>query len=136
MIKVKEYLDNNFYWEEKSTATLKGHGHYDVQGHWGYPKDKPITSKGHFTYDANYIRCDCNNETIQINVIINGHSAGYYGYLQTYEHLPREGPDINGYYVRSTDEEVIRYIDTFYNMINKRRREKILKLKSKIYETT
>ena len=59
-------------------------------------------------------------------IIINAKSVNKYGYLQTYSHLPRIGPDENGYYVRSTDEEVIRYIDSFYKIIT--RKEKLIKL--------
>ena len=32
MIKVKEYLDENFYQVGNCTATLKDNGHYNVQG--------------------------------------------------------------------------------------------------------
>ena len=38
MIKVKEYLDKNFYKLEESTAELKKDGHYCVFGSWEYPK--------------------------------------------------------------------------------------------------
>jgi len=129
MIKVKEYLDENFISYIQSSATLKDNGHYNVTGSWGYPKGYPKTE------NENWIVCHCNNETLQINVIIDGKGAGYYGYLQTYEHLPRNGPDQHGYYVRSTDEEVIRYIDQFYSKINilNVRMLKIKKLKE-IYE--
>ena len=59
-------------------------------------------------------------------IIINGKSVSKYGYLQTYEHLPRIEPDENGYYVRSTDEEIIQYIDSFYKIIS--RKEKLIRL--------
>jgi len=36
-----------------------------------------------------------------------------YHYLQTYEHIPRGEPDKNGYYARSTEEEIIKYLDYY-----------------------
>jgi S-adenosylmethionine hydrolase len=74
------------------------------------------------------INISINNETIQFKIIIiNGKSVSKYGYLQTYNHLPRIGPDENGYYVRSTEDEVIKYIELYYKIIS--RKEKLLKLK-------
>ena len=54
----------------------------------------------------------CNNETMifrsfKMNPLVN---IGHYHYLQTYEHITRGEPDENGYYARSTEEEVIKYI--------------------------
>ena len=57
-------------------------------------------------------------------IIIDGKSVSDYGYLQTYEHIPRGLPDKLGYYARSTDEEIIHYLDRFYQQIRDRR-EKI-----------
>jgi hypothetical protein len=131
MIKVKEYLDRYFYSIDKSTSILRKNGHYGVFGDWSYPKreNMPIDKYGFFTKDANYIKCCCNNETIQIFVIINGKSVGLYSYLQTYEHIPRGEPDSHGYYRRSTDEEVIKYIDGYYQQIYERYK-KLKKIKN------
>ena len=53
----------------------------------------------------------CNNETMQfITFKRDDKSFGIYGYLQTYEHISRGEPDDNGYYARSTQEEVIKYL--------------------------
>lgn len=141
MRKVKEYLDKYFYqapkdsvyYEENSTEE-KANGHLCVHGYWQYPKNwKPITNdeflkSGNWKdyNDIDHMFCSCNNETIQFHIIINNKMVGQYGYLQTYAHLPRNGPDRYGYYQRSTDEEVIRYINQFYQIIS--RKEKLEKI--------
>lgn len=102
MIKVKEFLDRNFLSKEKSTSELKKNGHYEIYGSWSYP-----------TLDFNskfYIDCRCNNETLRINVF---GKKNLYSYFQTYQHIPRGEADINGYYQRSTDAEIIRYIESY-----------------------
>jgi hypothetical protein len=106
MIKVKEFLDENFIQEDyTSTAELKKNGHYNVCGIWRY-KENTL-----------YIRCRCNNETLCVDVIRNDdgvfQNGGIYSYFQTYRHIPRGQPDKNGYYLRSTDEEIIRYIKSY-----------------------
>jgi len=108
VIKVKAYLDKHFRWDEPSTAELKEDGHYEVFGHWGYPFDYDNTYHPDKIYA--YIGCICNNETLQIRSGMNGKIIGWYGYLQTYKHIKRGEPDIHGYYARSTDEEVIKYL--------------------------
>ena len=125
MRKVKEYLDKYFFSVGTIETTERSNGHLGVYGCWQYPKDyksiphppAPIIS---------FISCSCNNETLQIHMNINGKPVGYYGYLQTYEHIPRGLSDSHGYYARSTDEEVIKYIDTYYQQIT--RKEKLQKL--------
>jgi hypothetical protein len=121
MLKVKQFLDENFFSLEGSTAKLKQNGHYEVHGNWTFPSP----DKEEFLFcdifngrvRKNSIWCSCNNETIRIRVSINGKYTGLYDYLQTYEHIPRGEPDTNGYYRRSTDEEVIRYITTYVDQI-------------------
>lgn len=146
MIKVKEYLDKNFYQCEKCSAEIKKNGHYKVFGTWEYPKGISQSERERFNNEAkfdpqmknwiakNQMIFSINNETLFIKaIIINNEAVSKYGYLQTYEHIPRVGPDINGYYARSTDEEIIKYIDEFYQKINitdtrKRKLEKLSKM--------
>lgn len=119
MIKVKEFLDKEFISHIPSTAELKKNGQYEVHGLWSYPTKE-------WSNDF-FIRCLINNETIVFQGIVkNGESVGKYGYLQTYLHIPRGEPDIHGYYRRSTDEEIIRYIKSY--MIDVIREEKIGKI--------
>jgi len=151
MYKVMEFLNENLYAKTDSTYELKSNGHYGVFGDWEYPKgiseSENIRIKEHMKTDPtlskwvskNRINLSINNETLNINgVIINGENAGIYGYLQTYEHIPRHGPDVNGYYSRSTDEEIINYLESrliyFEEYSYKKRRDKINKIKSIINE--
>lgn len=127
MRKVKEYLDKYFFPMDEHTIKERKNGHLGVFGNWQYPKNyKSISYEESLLIDfknyicPDHIRCFCNNETMTFDISINNKYAGYYGYLQTYEHLPRNGPDKHGYYQRSTDEEVIRYIDSFYQEIAKK----------------
>lgn len=53
-------------------------------------------------------------------IVIDGKSVSKYSYLQTYEHIPRGEPDINGYYARSTNEEIIKYIDGYLKIIKEK----------------
>ena len=62
----------------------------------------------------NRLRCSLNNKTLTIDIILDGKLSGLYGYLQTYEHIPRGEPDKWGYYRRSTEEEIIKYLTQFY----------------------
>lgn len=133
MRKVKDYLDKYFFPMDEITTEERKNGHLGVFGFWQYPKDyKSITYEESKLIDfknyicPDHIRCFCNNETMTFDISINGKYSGYYGYLQTYAHLPRIGPDEHGYYKRSTDEEVIRYINSFYRIIS--RKEKLQKL--------
>jgi len=129
MIKVKEWLDANFFYKDASTAELKENGHYNVSGYWGYPYTIDM-SKDYIQLSEplkNKIRIFCNNETLVIcYIIINGKSVSKYGYLQTYEHIPRGEADDNGYYRRSTDEEIIKYLDDYFQQI--RQIEKNIKM--------
>ena len=135
MLKVKEYLDKYFY--SDGTNTISGSG---VSGAWEYPKGIKESERKRFDKNKkndphikkwvakDQISLYCNNETLQIGmVIIDGKSASIYGYLQTYQHIPRGEPDKNGYYARSTDEEVIRYIDGYFVRIKLRERNWKLK---------
>jgi len=126
MIKVKEYLDEHFKSVIPSTSTIKVNGHYNVQGSWIYPFDYEQTefienSEQFYNHLKNLtvISCSCNNETLILRmIVIDGKNVGIYGYLQTYEHLPRGEPDKYGYYMRSTDEEIIKYLNGYYQQIN------------------
>lgn len=107
MIKVKEWLDTNFF--GSGEAVLKENGHYNVGGEYGFPKERKS--------GEDYISVSINNETIIVgNMNVKG-MKNLYNYLQTYEHLERGEPDENGYYKRSTDEEIIRYINTYYEKL-------------------
>ena len=137
MIKVKEWLDKNLYCSDKDfpETELKPNGHYSVHGQWCYPEnlytdeiDEEWTkqmklinhesTKIHYKIKPNVIWVTCNNETLQIPyILIDGKSVGLYGYLQTYEHIPRGEPDKNGYYRRSTDEEIIKYLKSYFRII-------------------
>lgn len=129
MIKVKKYLDENFISTRPVIANLKSDGHYSVHGQWGYNFDLDSN-----TGAKNSIWCSCNNETIQINIVIDGKLDGWYGYLQTYKNLHRGKPDRHGYYARSTDEEIIKYIEYFKQKIDKYkyRRNKIERIISNV----
>lgn len=138
MNKVKEYLDINLFAGDKNSIELKDNGHCCVHGYWEYPinisKDEDIRIKDILlndptlkTYKPNdQIQLIINNETMLIRmIIINGVSISKYGYLQTYEHIPRGEPDNNGYYQRSTDEEIIKYIDGYLKQIKENERQNI-----------
>jgi len=143
--KVKEYLDKNFHIlqvyvvENRSYGTNKSNG---VFGEWCYPSpDKQIlhdtgipdaiTENGvkkqvvigkkekNLHSPINIIQCSCNNQTMQFFIKINGVSVSTYGYLQTYDYIPRGEPDRHGYYARSTDEEVIKYIKSYKTIIDR-----------------
>jgi hypothetical protein len=137
MIKVKEYLDKEFrqMWDAKEVvADLKKNGHYCVHGAWIYPHDfeyPPADDRRLGVIDLkDHIGVHINNETILLDrIVIDGVCPGKYGYLQTYEHIPRIGPDKNGYFARSTDEEVIRYIDKFLQHIKYNEQNKQNKIK-------
>lgn len=131
MIKVKEYLDEHFYTKEKYTPILKSNGHYNVQGEWFYPKDCIYNDT--IKPNIDYICLHINNETIVFGIIYIGGKYHYgYSYLQTYEHLSRNTPDKNGYFARSTDDEIIRYINYyFFKIKNKERYSKIKKIQNK-----
>ena len=131
MKKVKEYLDSICECIGKSTIELKDNGHYCVHGSWyyyprypkkifpmikyrKYRKNKSIDTA---FIDAGHLIININNETIMVGNMRAGAQWSKYHYLQTYEHIPREEPDENGYYKRSTEEEIIQYIDTYYTKI-------------------
>lgn len=140
MIKVKEYLDKKYYSDGTNTSSLKSDGHYEVHGGWEYPKGITESESIRFQTESksnpqminwvpkNQITCSCNNETLQIRmIIIDGKNVTKYGYLQTYKHISRGEPDKNGYYARSTNEEIIRYLDSYFVRIKSKERNWKLK---------
>jgi hypothetical protein len=145
MKKVAEYLDKYFYYklDGSRSSNINKKGEF---GDWIYPqnpkmvkteipifieKDNEMVYTSEFqktTYTS--IRCLCNNQTIRFLIKIKGVYQKCYGYLQTYDHIPRGAPDEQGYYARSTDEEVIRYIKIFKNKIDRELKlERILNIK-------
>jgi hypothetical protein len=130
MIKVKEWLDKNLFpaeWNE--SPVLKDNGHFEVHGSWIYPKDWHGISKKdsegwtseewieRLKHPPDHMFININNETMIVgNMCVNG-KWSIYNYIQTYEHIPRGEPDVNGYYARSTDEEAIRYLDEYLQQI-------------------
>ena len=112
---VFEWLDKNIHRGEKDSRytedeqwsyKLKKNGHWEVFGGWNLKID-----------DANQFGAHINNETIHFRDIIHGYNnekenTALYGYLKTYDHIPRGEADINGYYQRSTPEEIIRYMSS------------------------
>ncbi len=126
MKKVKEYLDKYFHIlhvnvvKNRSYGTNKSDG---VFGEWCYPSpNKQIlydTGIPDIQAPLNIIKCSCNNQTMQFIIKINGVFVSTYGYLQTYDHIPRGEPDSNGYYARSTDDEVIKYIKSYKTIIDR-----------------
>jgi hypothetical protein len=138
MKRVREYLDRHFCPVGSSTMMEKKNGHCSVFGSWKYPRDwEPVSMEEWNSMSEvkmstkDHICVNINNETIIVGNTCVDDQWSKYQYLQTYEHIPRGEPDENGYYRRSTEDEVIRYIDGYYQKIL-RRREKLLKIKSKI----
>jgi hypothetical protein len=127
MIKVKEYLDLNFKQIGIISADLKKNGQYNIQGNWQYPLDYVFNNSIEREIDGRFITQDhieitINNETIILaKVLINGIFCSKYHYMQTYLHIPRGEADINGYYARSTDDEIIGYIDGFLKIIQNKK---------------
>jgi hypothetical protein len=129
MIKVKEWLDNNLFPIGESTVEPRKNGHFGVFGSWMYPKDwKPLgvevwrqmspTEQKKAT-SRDHICLFINNETIVLGNMSADGEWSKYNYLMTYEHIPRGEPDENGYYTRSTDEEIIQYIDGYLQKIKR-----------------
>ena len=105
---VKEYLDE-FFIPDKNNNIFQVRNKNVIIGDWIYEGDN----------DSN-VYVTINNETLQLRCKLNGNYIHtLYGYLQTYKHLPRGKADKNGFYKRSTDEEVIRYIKIYVNKVNK-----------------
>jgi hypothetical protein len=119
MLKVKEYLDEHF--SRVGKCSVEGSG---VYGSWVYPKGwEPIE----IGPDVDHISLHINNETMLTDrIYIDGKYVSKYSYLQTYQHIPRGEADGNGYYRRSTDDEVIRYIDSYLQQIKAREKCKTL----------
>ena len=137
MKKVKEYCDKYLYSVGDNTCDLKANSHYCVHGAFVYPKNwkgsnfEDVLDKNYKCSD--HISITINNETIIVgNISVDGIWSIYH-YLQTYAHIPRGEADINGYYRRSTGDEIIRYIDGYLQQIKKRQREKKLERILNIY---
>lgn len=124
MKKVKDYLDKYLISLGNSTCKLKSNGHYEVFGNWLYPKNWKPTSIDDVTniYDnkpLDHMLIQINNETILVgNMSVDGVWSIYH-YFQTYEHIPRGEPDNNGYYTRSTEDEIIFYLNEYYQKMKK-----------------
>ncbi len=130
MKKVKEYLDKHLISKGKTSCELKKDGHYCVHGHWVYPEDyyvnfgfndfMNLSNSERLNYKSpDHISITINNETIIVgNMSVDGKWSRYH-YLQTYKHIPRGEADEFGYYRRSTEDEIIKYIDDFYQKIVK-----------------
>lgn len=130
MKKVKEWLDKNLIMVGESSCELRNNGHYCVHGQWIYPKNwygnlgfdnfMNLSNEERLNYKSpDHISVNINNETIIVgNMSVDGVWSRYH-YLQTYEHIPRGEPDEHGYYKRSTDEEIIEYINSFLQLIKK-----------------
>jgi len=118
MKKVKEYLDKNLIASEgPHSCELKENGHYGVQGHWVYPKDYDPSKYDLELPSRDHMSIIINNETILVGNMSAGGKWSTYNYLQTYEHIPRGKSDDNGYYARSTESEVIKYLDSYFKII-------------------
>lgn len=118
MKKVKEYLDRNLIRDGKSTCYQKDNGHYSVQGSWYYPKEwKQNKIQISFDSSPDHIQITINNETIIVGNMSVDNKWSHYHQLQTYQQIERGLPDDFGYYARSTEDEIIRYIDTFLQKI-------------------
>lgn len=120
MIKVKEFLDENFRHNE-TTSSLKENGQYNVYGSWIFTikqnKKLDFKSTNVFGLD-NCITCRCNNEILHINVIVEGKNITQYNEFTTDLEVERGDPDKFGYFKRSTDSEIIHYIQHYMDILN------------------
>ena len=132
MIKVKEFLDANFQHKNvinkdgtsspASTATLKSNGQYDVHGSWLYSVKQ---EKGlEYKYRApllcdNCISCSCIGEVLNIDIIVDGKKVGYYNSITTSKSVPVGEADERGFYDRWSDKEVIHYLQSYVDILNK-----------------
>ena len=139
MKKIKEYLDFICGEDKESVLRLKDNGHYECFGYWVYPKNyKGVgleewskLSEEERTIAPDHMIITINNEKILCGNMSANNEWSIYHYLDVYEHLPRGEPDVNGYYQRSTEEEVIKYLDSYYQEILGRKK-KLKKIISKI----
>lgn len=140
MIRVKQYLNNNFFIMIEPESFQKDDGHYYVRGTWGYPrkmakdilessKKQSFIGNNKIVVD-NYIGCSCHDETIQIHIVIDGETINEQNIFSTSNEINYDN------LAKSTEDEIIEYIDKYYNIFNKRRIEKISKLKILINEKT
>ena len=119
MKKVKEFLDKYFVPLGETSCEIKKYGHYHVSGDWEFVRNVDIEYDYTKPFPSDYtkISLGINNETILFkSQIVMGINVGKYSYLQTYKHIPRGEPDENGFYERSTEDEVIRYIKSMINI--------------------
>lgn len=115
MLKVKEYLDKYYKPSPDNHTIDRG-----VFGNWIFPKNY-INNNSIFniTDIPDRMIININNQTIMLgNIIVKG-IKNKYNYLQTYLHLPRNNPDNNGYYGRSTESEIINYLEDYRKQIIK-----------------
>lgn len=120
MIKVKEFLDTNFKHKE-TLSTIKENGHFYVHGSWVFTvkQNKKIEYKNTNLFGLdNCITCSCDDETLRINVIVEGRNINQYNEFTTSMDTERGDPDKFGYYERSTDEEIIQYIQHYIDILN------------------
>jgi hypothetical protein len=131
MIKVKEWLDENLHPYGETEVKPGYNGHHGVFGAWRYPEDWHGLSKDdtagltseetieRLKHPPDHMYIHINNETALVGNMCVNEKWSIYNYIQTYEHIPRGEPDDNGYYARSTDEEVIKYLDGYLQAIKK-----------------
>lgn len=134
MKEVKKYLDSNLFTIGKSSIIKKKNGHYGVCGSWEYPQNyhlhanssinkwNELSNEERKNYKApDHISININNETIIVgNMSVDGEWSKYH-YLQTYEHIPRGEADQWGYFARSTEKEIIQYIDSYFKKIKEKK---------------
>jgi len=130
MREVMNYLDMHLIRESEVSCTIKPNGHYNVQGNWSYPpcwhdefdfdKFSNLSESERLTYkSSDHASITINNETIIVgNMSVDGIWSKYH-YLQTYEHIPRGEADVNGYYQRSTESEIIKYLKYYIEKLKK-----------------
>ncbi len=117
MKKVILFANRHFTRKSKISFKRKENGHYCASGSYilktNYGRislnfNNEIVLIQAFAYDFNSppIKYHDGEDACSIKPLKNNH----YSYLRTYEHLPRGEADKNGYYFRSTEDEVIEYI--------------------------
>jgi len=143
MKKIKEYLDKRLHCNGGNVIRPKKNGHYELHGIWVYPKNYKGTDWNEWNemtdeqrkISRDHMSISINNEKIIVGNMCVNNQWSIYHYLDVYEHLPRGEPDEHGYYQRSTEEEVIKYLDSYYQRINNNQRKgKLKKIMRKINE--
>ena len=125
MKKVIEFLNKHF------ETGNDFHYHFPLKKNMTFSIDEYLNNIYQVNYGSKFspfkteekaLYCSINNETIWFiykfrDEKLISHLPNY-SYLQTYKHLPRVYRDKYGYYVRSTDEEIINYIKLYMNVID------------------